>query len=399
MIKQTISLIAASSLLLCCGADWDQFRGPNAQSVAVGADLPTDWNVDSNVGWRKDLPGRGPSGPIVVDGRVFVTCSSGSQQEQLHVVCFDAKSGDQLWHRQIWANGRTMTHPTSSTAAPTPASDGKHIFAFYSSNDLVCYDLDGNLQWYRALGKDHPKAGNDIGMSSSPVVASGTVVVQVENQGDSFAAGIDVETGQDRWRIDRQQIANWTSPVIMQTPSGIDLVVLKSSQGVTARDIQTGDEVWSYDVGADGIPSMVADGDKLYLPADTFAVLQINGNKPEELWASNQVRPGPASPIIGNGNVYALAKNILSCSDAESGNQKWKLRLGGDYWSTPVLAGGHMYCVNLDGVTHVVDVSGEKGKIVSKPDIGETVQSSPAVYDNALFIRSDTALWKITKNQ
>ena len=397
MSNKLICLLIATSLIMCCGADWNQFRGPGARSVATAANLPTEWDADSNVDWKIDLPGRGPSGPIVVDGRVFVTCCSGAKQDQLHVVCFDAESGKQLWHRQMWANGRTMTHPTSSTAAPTPASDGEHIFAFYSSNDLICYDLDGNLKWYRALGRDYPKAGNDIGMASSPVVASGTVVVQAENQGDSFAAGIDVETGQNRWRIDRNKSSNWTSPITMQTSSGIDLVVLKSSEGVTARDIQTGDEVWSYDIGASGIPSMVADGDKLYLPADTFSVLRVGETEPEEIWSSNQVRPGPASPIIGNGNVYALAKNILSCSDAKTGTQQWKLRLAGDYWSTPVLAGDRMYCVNLDGVTHVVDVSGAKGKIISKPDIGETVQSSPAVYDNALFIRSDTALWKITQ--
>ena len=142
---------------------------------------------------------------------------------------------------------------------------------------------------------------------------------------------------------------------------------------------------------------MVVDGDTLYLPADEFAVWKLKGNAPEEMWASNQVRPGPASPIVADGKVFALAKNILSCSDAESGDSNWKLRLGGDYWSTPVLVGDLMYCVNLDGVTHVVDVSGDKGKIVAKPDIGETVQSSPAVYDDSLYIRSDTALWKISK--
>ena len=252
MSRLIFCLSIGAGLVACCGADWNQFRGPDTRSVA-SAVLPTDWSNDSNVAWRKELPGRGPSGPIVVDGRVFVTCSSGVKQDRLHVVCYDADSGELLWHRQIWANGRTMTHPTSSTAAPTPASDGQHVFAFYSSNDLICYDLDGNLKWYRALGKDYPKAGNDIGMASSPVVAGGTVVVQVENQGDSFAAGIDVETGLNRWRIDRKKSANWTSPIAMKTKSGIDVVLLKSDEGVTARDILTGDEVWSYEIGAGGI--------------------------------------------------------------------------------------------------------------------------------------------------
>src|SRR6185503_14861072 len=141
--------------------------------------------------------------------------ASGARQEKLYVLCFDAKSGRELWRRQFWATGRTFTHPSISTAAPTPVSDGERVFAFFSSNDLACLTLDGDLVWFRGLGHDFPKAGNDIGMSSSPVVADGTIVVQIENQGDSFAAGIDTSTGETKWRVNRDKLANWASPVIL----------------------------------------------------------------------------------------------------------------------------------------------------------------------------------------
>ena len=129
-----------------------------------------------NIVWTANLPGRGVSSPIVVGGKVVVTANSGPRQERLHVLAFDAKSGRELWHRQFWATGRTLTHPVGANAAPTPASDGKRIFAFYSSNDLIALDLDGNLLWFRGLAHDYPKAGNDIGMSSSPTVVGDTVV-------------------------------------------------------------------------------------------------------------------------------------------------------------------------------------------------------------------------------
>ena len=87
------------------------------------------------------------------------------------------------WERQFWATGRTMCHPTSSVAANTPSSDGKRIYAFFSSNDLACLDLAGNLLWYRGLTHDFPTAVNDVGMSASPIVLGDTVVVQVENKG------------------------------------------------------------------------------------------------------------------------------------------------------------------------------------------------------------------------
>ncbi|MEZ6108579.1 MAG: PQQ-binding-like beta-propeller repeat protein [Pirellulaceae bacterium] len=102
--------------------------------------------------------------------------------------------------RRFWATGRPFSHPTSANAAPTPVSDGERIYAFYSSNDMVCLTLDGDLVWYRGLTFDYPKAANDVGMASSPVIAGDVVVVQIENQGDSFVAGIDRLTGETRWR-------------------------------------------------------------------------------------------------------------------------------------------------------------------------------------------------------
>ena len=162
---------------------------PHSNSVSPDAQPPAEWSETKNVAWKVELPGRGPSSPIVVGDRVIVTCSSGVKQDRLHVLCFDAKDGKRLWERQFWATGRTLSHPASANAACTPASDGKLIFAFYSSNDLACLDLDGNLKWFRGLAYDFPHAGNDVGMSSSPLVVGDVVVAQVECQGDSFAAG------------------------------------------------------------------------------------------------------------------------------------------------------------------------------------------------------------------
>ena len=101
---------------------WPQFRGAKGTGVAsAGNQIPTSWNADDNVAWKAELPGRGPSSPIVVGGRVFVTCSGGANQDRLYVLAFDTKSGDEVWRREFWATGRTLTHPSSTTAAPTPA--------------------------------------------------------------------------------------------------------------------------------------------------------------------------------------------------------------------------------------------------------------------------------------
>ena len=126
--------------------DWLEFRGPGGASRVKEGSLPVELSA-ADVRWSADLPGRGLSGVLVVGDRAFVTTSDGPTQDRLHLVCLSTSTGKILWDRQVWATGRTMCHSKTSVAAPTPCSDGKRVYAIFSSNDLVCFDLDGNLQW------------------------------------------------------------------------------------------------------------------------------------------------------------------------------------------------------------------------------------------------------------
>ena len=395
-------VVAVSAAAVSSAEDWRQFRGNQHSSIATEATLPLEFSPEKNVAWKSPLVGKGVSGPIVVDGKVFVTASSGPvTQNRLHVLCFDAQSGKQLWERQFWATGRCFHHPTSANAAPTPASDGERIFAFYSSNDLVCLDLEGNLLWYRGLGSDYPKAGNDVGMSSSPAVVGNTVIVQVENQGDSFAAGIDTATGENRWRIDRPREANWASPALLPGKDGKDLVLLQSNKSLAAHDPMTGEQVWSFELACSGIPSSTPTGERIFAPAAGITALDLKPGEsaPSRAWDSNRLAVGNASPVVYDGKVYLLASRsgVLTCGDAETGDQLWQLRLSGTFWATPVVAGGHLYCVNQDGKVLVVKLEGKKGELVATNELGDTFLASPAVANNSLFLRSEKYLWKIAE--
>jgi outer membrane protein assembly factor BamB len=389
MVRRWSWIVLGAVTLLCgTGADWLQFRG-NSYGVAPAASPPLEWSVpdNKNVAWQVDLPGRGPSSPIVVEGRVIVTASGGANQDRLHVLCFEASSGKRLWERQFWATGRTASHPSSANAAPSPCSDGQRIFAFYSSNDLVCLDLEGNLLWYRGLTFDYPKAGNDVGMSSSPVVVDGVVVVQVENQGDSFAAGLDAETGETRWRQAREPNATWTSPAALPA-RGVQpgLVLLQSASALTAHDPLTGAEVWRQDVTCDLIPSPVIHGDRtLFVSSDQLTMLRHNAASRgvETVWGNNRLKPGAASPIL---------------ADATTGDVLWQLRLKGEFWATPVVVDKYLYLLSQDGTAQVVELADQEGRIVATNPVGEKLQASAAIVGDSVFVRSDSHLWRFAED-
>jgi outer membrane protein assembly factor BamB len=329
---------------------------------------------------------------------VFVTASSGANQDRLHVLCFEAASGKKLWERQFWATGRTFCHPTSAIAAPTPASDGQHVFAFYSSNDLACLDLDGNLKWFRGLTYDFPTAANDVGMSSSPIVAGKLVIVQVESKGDSFAAGIDTATGLTHWRVDRPQEMNWCSPALVpgKTPAE-DLLLLQSPTELTAHDPQTGRLLWTFKRECDGIPSSVGRDGMIFLPSKGLTGLRVQPGQaePEVVWDESKLGGGNASPVVHGDRVYSLNRvGALAGADAATGKVDWRVRIKGTYWATPVEAGGNLYCANYDGLVTVVKV-GTDAEIVGESSLGEPVLGSPAIVDGAMYLRSDKHLWKI----
>jgi outer membrane protein assembly factor BamB len=416
--------LAASAPSRPVAADWLEFRGPGGSGAAGDDELPVSWGAppaaegapageegkgsaragERNIAWKAALPGRGVSSPIVVQGRVFVTASSGFRQDRLHALLFDAASGKRLWERQFWASGQTQCHPKTCMAAPTPTSDGERLYAFYSTNDVFAFDFDGNLLWLRGLTHDYPNAANSVGMCSSLVVAGGTLVVQVENDADSFAAGLDVATGANRWKIPRPAQVNWTSPIVLPRPDGAgSMVVLQSGEGPSAHDPATGYRLWSFAAAGQGIPSVAAADGVLYVPTAGLTALRLAPETltPEVVWESKRLGASTPSPVIHRGRVYVLSGSILKCADAMNGELLWQLRVEGPFSSTPVASGGHLYLFNEDGVAQVVKLGEEPGKegvVAGTSHLGESVLSTPAVAGGALFVRTDGHLWKIARS-
>jgi hypothetical protein len=243
-------------------------------------------------------------------------------------------------------------------AIPTPASDGRLIFALFSSSDLACFDLEGNLQWQRGLGYENPTTRGDVGMASSPLVVGDTLVVQLENQGESFATGLDAATGQTRWRVPREQEATWTSPLRLrgQTP-GADLVLLQSRSRLSVHDPRTGRELCDYKGDIHTVATATTVGDCIYLPSEGgLTALRWNpsGRTLATLWHSKRLQIGNASPIVAGGRLYTLKSGgVLVCADAGDAHVLWQLRLKGPFWATPVLADGRLFAVNYEGLVQV----------------------------------------------
>ena len=385
-------LFLALATLNVAAADWPQFRGPESTGTA---DSPIP--LKPKIEWTAPLPGRGLASPIVVGGKIFVTCSSGPSQERLHVICFAAGDGKKLWERQLQATGRTMSHPKTSIAACTPCSDGKSVFAIWSTNDMAAFDLDGGLLWVRGLTADYPNASNSLGMASSPIVIGGTVVTLIENDSESYALGLNAKTGRNLWKLERPKAANWSSPVPWK-----GVAVLQSSKGLLGVNPETGSTLWEYPEGASTTSSSVVANGVIYAPSNGVTALapKDNGEAPEQVWRSKQVNPATISPLVLGDLIFSInSAGVIATADTKAGDAKWKLRLTGPFSGSPVGNGKHLVAVSEKGLLQIVDTAGPEGVVAGtlqlplKEEPEELILSTPALSGGKIFIRADSALW------
>ncbi|MFM8275295.1 MAG: PQQ-binding-like beta-propeller repeat protein [Gemmata sp.] len=392
------ALVFAATPVLHAG-DWAQFRGPNASGVSPDKNLPAEWSKDKGQKWRAELPGRGPSSPVVVGDRVYVTCASGARGDRLHVLCFDADSGKQLWHRQLQATGSAACHIKSNMAANTPAADETGVYALFGTGDTAAFDKDGTLRWYRSLVGDYPTITNAVGMAASPVLVAGKLIVPMDNAGESFLAAVDTKYGKNVWKTERPRDISWTTPLARQVGSSTE-ILFAGPKGLTAYDAVSGAERWAFKPGGASVPVGVLAADAIYLPVGGVSKFKIEdrgvAEKPE--WAAKDMATGYPSPLVYEGRVFTVSSQGLAvCSDAKTGKQLWKERLKGAYSASPVAGDGKVYFLNETGLTTVVSAKADDYEPLAASDLGEGALGTPAIAHSRLYIRTDKALYSLGK--
>jgi outer membrane protein assembly factor BamB len=403
MTGRTALFVAALAVLSgpTAAGEWTQFRGPGGAGVAEDRGLPVRWQVGDgakeNLRWKAELPGRGVSCPVIAGGRVFVTACTGYKERRLHLLCFEEATGKKLWERQLAATGNTECHPKTCMAAPTPATDGRRVFALFATGDLAALDRDGNLLWYRSLVGDYPDVTNQVGMAASPVLTGERLFVPMENAGDSFAACLDAATGKNRWKVARDRCINWVTPLVIQR-AGATEVVFQTARDVTAYDARTGKERWTftqYRRSEVSSPTPGEDGTVL-VPGQPLTALRppADGGTPSLVWKSLRLPTGYTSPVCYKGRVYALTGQGLRCAHGKTGKDLWLERIKGPFSASPVAADGKVYVVNEEGVVTVLR-AGDETAILGTSSVGETLLATPAIAGGALYLRSDRHLYCI----
>lgn len=413
-------------------AQWQHWRGPLANGVAPLADPPVKWSANENIAWKTPIDGAGSSTPIIWDDKVFVLTAIDTgkvdpslpkpeDQErrpfgitfpntkyQFVVICLQRSTGAVIWRRvaaeMIPAEGH---HGDNNFASASPTTDGKRLYCWFgSAGVLVAYDLNGQLLWRRELGQ--VKMRRSFGEGASPVVHGDRLVINRDNEEQSYVVVLDAESGKEVWRQDRNEVSTWMTPLVVEH-AGTAQVICSASNYVRSYELKTGDLLWQCSGQVGNVtPSPVSDGERVfcmsgYRGSAAYAIaLDAKGDVSESekvVWQHGRGTPYVPSPLLYDGWLFFNQSNdaILTVLNAADGVERiQRTRLPGlrRVYASPVGAANRVYFVGRDGTTLVIARS-DALRVLATNTIGEPVDASPALVGKQLFLRGRKHLFCI----
>ena len=440
--------------------NWPQWRGPLQTGVAPEANPPATWSETNNLKWKVKIPGSSYATPIVWENRVFIQTAipTGKKVEakpaeageqppppradaggessrkgpdgpggrkgrggfgggakptevyQFVVLCLDRQTGKVLWQQiareEVPHEGYRQGE--GSFASTSGLTDGKRLYAYFGSRGIHCYDLDGKPVWSQDLGK--MRMANGFGEGSSPAIYQDTLILNRDNEDNSFIIALDKNTGKTLWKKPREERTSWSTPLIIERDGKAQAVVTATGK-IRSYDAASGDVLWECGgLTRNVIPCPVADAGMVYCMSgfQGNACMAIRLGRSGDLtggdaiaWTHNKSTPYVPSPLLYNGKLYFFANNngVLTCLDTKSGEAVFdaqKLEDLAGVYASPLGAGGRVYLAGRNGVTVVLKQS-DKLEVLASNRLDEKFDASPVAVGKELFLRGREYLYCITE--
>jgi outer membrane protein assembly factor BamB len=426
LLAATLAAVATSIF----AAEWPEWRGPGGQGHAVATGLPVSWSETKNVTWKTELPGRAWSSPVIEGKHIWLTTAietpakkedgdrrlksnTGNQpltvleKVEFRALCVDRDSGKLTQNIVILtAREPQWVHALNSYASCTPVIEDGKLYCHFGAMGSACLDTrTGKVLWTEtSLVVQH-----ENGPGSTPVIWKNLLVFHLDGSDQQVIAALDKRTGKLAWKTPRSGDMNkdpqlrksYGTPLVL-TLNGKEQLVSPASDWIYSYD-DHGKELWRVKYGQLGFsltPRPVVGHGMIYMStgfmkAQILALKYQGLAKPEIAWRYDKGAPTMPSPLlVGDELYFANDGGVFTCLDAKTGAEHYRERLGGNYSSSPTFADGKIYVHNREGLTTVIK-PGKQFEVIEKNQLPGKIFASLAAVDHALFLRTDTALYRI----
>ena len=410
------NLIPTALLVILFGrtafsGDWPQFRGPRGLGVSQETGLPVVWSDQKNLVWKTALPGYGSSCPIALNDRVYVTCYSGygtgesaekMEDLTLHIVRVDQTSGQIDWDQHIQPKlSEEKSVRDHGYAAPTPTTDGTHLYVFFGKTGVFKFDLTGNQIWQADVGSQT----HGWGCGTSPVLYNDLVIVNASVESDSLVA-INKENGSEVWRS-RGMTSSWNTPHLVALPNGNYELVVSVDGSILGFDPATGNLLWTCDGIHDYVcPSVVSRNGVVYAIGgrQSRAIAVRAGGRGDvtethRLWEA-KAGANVSSPVVIKDHMYWVSdrNKVAYCLRLRDGEVIYSKRFPGQPYASALAGDSKIYIVTRNDGTYVLAAKPEYEELAhNNLDDQSTFNASPIISNGSLILRSDHFLYCVRK--
>ena len=431
-LRISLGLTAAPGL-----ANWPQFRGPGVRGIVDDdPSLPESWSAAENIAWKTRIPGLGWSSPVVWGNRIFLTTAvadsmSGSprggffdgrvvnptptEEYRWIAYCIDLQSGKIAWERELHRGApKTPRHKKNTYASETCVTDGVHVWAHVGDLGTYCLDMEGKLVWSHDWPALETRYG--YGSASSPALHEGRLYITNDNQEQSYTVALDKLTGNEIWRVNREEPTTWSTPFVWESGKRTEIITA-GREKVRSYDLD-GKLLWEISgMSSLSIPTPFTVDGLLYVTSGYFNseerpvyairpgasgdITPAAGETANEYiaWSLPQGGPYHPTPIVYRGLYYTLYdRAFMTCHDAKTGELVYdKQRISRDgeaFTASPWAYNGKLFCLDEAGTTFVVQ-AGRDFKVLGENRLEEMCMATPAIADGSVLIRTYAHLYRI----
>ena len=335
---------------------------------------------------------------------------------QWKVICLDLKTGDIRWERQVHeGKPETPIHLKSSYASETPVTDGERVYCYFGNVGVFCFDLDGTELWKHKVKPHAMRLG--WGTASSPTIHQGRLYLVNDNDRESYLLALNAKSGEEVWRVPREEKSNWATPFIWQNDQRTEIVTPGTGK-VRSYDLE-GKLLWSLKgMSSITIATPYEHNGLLYLssgyvldpsrpiyairPGATGDISLQSGKTSSEYIAWSQPKSAPYNPstIIADNRMFVLYDmGMVSCFQSSDGTElfsRQRLPNGHAFTSSPWAYGGNVFFLNEDGVTFVLK-SGDQFELLHTNSLADDdmCMATPAIAGDRLLIRTAARVYCI----
>jgi outer membrane protein assembly factor BamB len=393
------------------GGDWQNMSEEEREKMRQRFRQQRNQEGGGRPGGARGREGRGPRGRGGRRGRWGGMSSKPTYVHRFSIMAVSRKDGSIVWEKIVREElPHEGAHRDGSLASGSPVTDGERIYAFFGSRGLYCFDMSGTPKWEKDLGDMKIRMG--FGEGSSPVLTEDLVIVNWDHEGDSFVAAFDKTTGDERWRIPRDERTTWSTPLVVKS-EGQTQVIVSGTNRIRSYDVRNGSMIWECGgMTQNVIPTPVHADGVVYLASgfrgNSMLAIKLDGasgditDSDSILWRSDRDMPYVPSPLLYDGSIYLLKQNtgIISCLAATDGDENYGAqRLEGleQVYASPVGASGRVYVVATNGKTAVLK-HGPKVEVLSINALDDQFAASPAIVGGEIYLRGYKNLYCISSS-